>query len=311
MKKSGFFLRFIAFCIDSVILAVAGLLAGFVFFDKLASMGPLCRLLGFLAGGLYFGLMDSALFKGASIGKKICGLMVVSVSGRFLTFSQSLGRFLPVGLSILFSNWILGLNSFSWLFNVVSSLVVYGVFASDLYLLFFHGKNGQLLHDAAFASCVVKKAEPAVCDAGLEINQKYVIYAILFFSFLLPAVSTPLVDTVDDSALDKVLKAEQQISGLYNVSVRGKTVSTSGAIADDSYLVSGAVRKAGDFNQGMMVKIAQKTMDALPVDAPPRRLEIVLYYGFDLGVVRSSRSMACSADVDELKVQNYSNFKCQ
>ena len=53
---AGFWRRFFAFFIDSLILSIAGFVLGFIFFDYFVAIGTFGRLIGFAISLLYFGI---------------------------------------------------------------------------------------------------------------------------------------------------------------------------------------------------------------------------------------------------------------
>src|ERR1700728_3900 len=66
---AGFWRRLAAFLVDCLILAVPALLIGLMLFRWTAGLGQAGRLLGFPVTLLYFGLLDSRLGGGQTIGK--------------------------------------------------------------------------------------------------------------------------------------------------------------------------------------------------------------------------------------------------
>jgi uncharacterized RDD family membrane protein YckC len=103
----GFWERFLAYLIDSAILTLGSVVVGFMgaFFIGfvMALMGMeveemedffvvLYYILAFALTWLYFTIMESSKLQ-ATLGKKICGLVVTDTSGNRITFSRANGRF--------------------------------------------------------------------------------------------------------------------------------------------------------------------------------------------------------------------------
>jgi uncharacterized RDD family membrane protein YckC len=106
---AGFWLRFVAYIIDSIIL---GFVIGLAIFlplmgSELGSLsegnpweiyttfGPrlvAVRLLGLMVAWLYFALLESSAWQ-ATLGKKALGLQVTDLGGRRITFGRASGRF--------------------------------------------------------------------------------------------------------------------------------------------------------------------------------------------------------------------------
>ena len=74
---SGFWRRGAALMIDWLILGLPMLLLGLLMFRWLAGLGQTGRLIGFVVALLYFGLSNSRLSGGQTIGKRLQGIRVV------------------------------------------------------------------------------------------------------------------------------------------------------------------------------------------------------------------------------------------
>ncbi|KFG92326.1 hypothetical protein GQ56_0138035 [Burkholderia paludis] len=57
-EVAGFWRRTVAFGIDCIVLGLIGLALAVLFFNPLAEIGQWGRLIGFLIGLIYFGLME-------------------------------------------------------------------------------------------------------------------------------------------------------------------------------------------------------------------------------------------------------------
>src|SRR5690348_14117245 len=73
---AGFWRRLAAFVVDALILGVPAMLLGFAMFDWAASLGQAGRLIGFVVALLYFGLLNSRLGGGQTLGKRLLGIRV-------------------------------------------------------------------------------------------------------------------------------------------------------------------------------------------------------------------------------------------
>ena len=141
----GFWERFLAYCIDSAILTLGSVVVGFfgAFFIGfiLALIGMeveemenffvgVYYILAFVLSWLYFTIMESSKLQ-ATLGKKICNLVVTDTSGNRITFSRANGRF--------WSKFISG-----------------AIFCIGYIMVAFTEKN-QALHDMVADTVVLKK----------------------------------------------------------------------------------------------------------------------------------------------------------
>jgi uncharacterized RDD family membrane protein YckC len=75
---SGFWRRIGAFFIDSFVLGLFGLSLGIFFETFFVEIGIWGRLIGFSIALMYFGVMNSAISNGQTLGKRVLKLRVVN-----------------------------------------------------------------------------------------------------------------------------------------------------------------------------------------------------------------------------------------
>jgi uncharacterized RDD family membrane protein YckC len=95
--------RFLAFLIDAIVLAICGSILGIVVGNGLNPLFMDYRgqgLLGFVLQWLYFAGLESSSMRG-TLGKRACGLIVVDMEGRRLTFLRATARYFSKILSAL------------------------------------------------------------------------------------------------------------------------------------------------------------------------------------------------------------------
>lgn len=94
VRYGGFWLRFVAYLIDAVILNIVFIPLGFIMgaFDPSAGPDPTFNIIAVIAGWLYEALMVSSASQ-ATLGKMAVGLKVTRADGSRLTFGRATGRF--------------------------------------------------------------------------------------------------------------------------------------------------------------------------------------------------------------------------
>lgn len=146
--------RIAAIAIDALPLALAGALLGFIGTDTLVQLGAGGRVVGFAIAWLYFGLGNSRLAGGATLGKRLLGIRVVDFNGAPLGVGRSLARS-PIYLLPYFLNGLpLGPGQVG--LATLTGVVVFGVGGAVVYLLFFNRITRQSLHDFAARSLVIR-----------------------------------------------------------------------------------------------------------------------------------------------------------
>lgn len=118
-KYAGFWWRVLAYVIDYFILTIAYGLAGAILWSSLGFYGyragairAIVIIMAPLVGyWLYFALSESSAWR-ATLGKKICGLIVVGEDGRQISFGRATGRYfskilsgLILGVGFLMAGW--------------------------------------------------------------------------------------------------------------------------------------------------------------------------------------------------------------
>jgi uncharacterized RDD family membrane protein YckC len=125
---AGFWLRFVAFIIDAIILGIVGTMITLPFMvpfglrsvlrghgpmgpeDFFPMMGTLLRvsLIRTVLNYLYYALMESSAWQ-ATVGKKALGLYVTDMTGRRISFGRATGRFFGkiISAMILFIGFIM------------------------------------------------------------------------------------------------------------------------------------------------------------------------------------------------------------
>jgi uncharacterized RDD family membrane protein YckC len=112
---AGFWRRFAAWFIDTIILMVGGLIISFAFGVVITRVGVsgesregAGKILGILVGWLYHALMESST-RQATLGKMALGLMVTDLNGQRVSFARATGRHFAkiVSALILFIGFIM------------------------------------------------------------------------------------------------------------------------------------------------------------------------------------------------------------
>ncbi len=149
-QYAGFWIRVLAYIIDSILLAVVScpLALGLGALEAASNIDPNSPALAFgnlgvnavsiAAGWLYFGLMESSSWQ-ASVGKRLVGIKVSDLAGNRLTFGRATGRYFGKVLSgmicgigfimVAFSEQKQGLHDL-----IASTLVVFGSGTTEPYL---------------------------------------------------------------------------------------------------------------------------------------------------------------------------------
>lgn len=182
MNYGGFWIRFLAYIVDSAIVTIAfiAVVMGLTVMG-LELFAP--SLIYFVFGVLYFALMQSSA-RQATIGKALCGLKVTDVAGERISLPRALAREVA---------------------KIISSLtLLIG------YIIAAFTSRKQALHDFV-ASTTVVRAEPgrvviALAVAVLALVSPFIV-AMLFGAALLTAALGPMAEMMGGETVVQVKPA--------------------------------------------------------------------------------------------------------
>jgi uncharacterized RDD family membrane protein YckC len=293
-KVAGFWRRTAAFGIDCLVLGLIGLALAVLFFDQLAAIGQWGRLIGFLIGLTYFGLMEGHAGRCQSLGKHALKIKVIRCNANgiaTLSVTQACVRY-----AIIAAPTVLGgigfvdlpaLNSpdVAWL-STANSFAVMLWGAALLYLIAFNRPSRQSLQDLAVSSLVVavstKQAEvvPVRSKHWVALGafaSLIVVASLLVNRFLAPKLAE----------LNLIQRATLSVPGVRQSSVTTGRIWHAGSSDEPSRasttisVVSGS--RMLQTRQGMLA-IARAAFNASPMLAQQDVVTIVSVRSVDLGI---------------------------
>jgi len=110
---------------------------------------------------LYFGLLDSSLGGGRTVGKRVRDIRVTDRDGKTLSPGRSILRFLVIAVPFFLNGVWFDIDPVSvgwpdYLLGPLLIFVVFGGFGAIVYLYVFNRRTRQSLHDLAVGSFVVR-----------------------------------------------------------------------------------------------------------------------------------------------------------
>ncbi|SJM92914.1 RDD family protein [Crenothrix polyspora] len=155
----GFWQRIIANWIDMAFLGLIGFGSGYFLEAYFVKIGVWGRLIGFCVAIIYFGVMNSTIFNGQTLGKKALKLRVVNIDNNPISLIRSLGRYCILGIPYFLNGASFSNENISPFWGHVLSLIIWAVicggFFSIIYLYVFNRITRQSLHDLVFGTYVV------------------------------------------------------------------------------------------------------------------------------------------------------------
>lgn len=281
---AGFWRRFAAFFVDCGVVATVGLLLGLALHDWLASIGGWARLIGFIVALAYFGVLDSHLLKGQTLGKWVFGISVRKRSGAYVALPVSLLRAAIVVVPWMLNGAPLPTELLFSIVGLLVSLLIFGVAVANGYLFVFNTSR-QTLHDLAFSTYVVRnKAQPTQPAA---FNQKhwYVVAVIGITSLLVPVITGSLAKT---DFFAELVRVQKLVSEIPDVSMASVSFGTSTDIPTNSSFevisVSAVVTQKRYLTEGYARDVAQYVISNSEPAASRDKIYSQVSYGYDMGI---------------------------
>lgn len=300
---AGFWRRLAAFVVDALLLGGVGLLLGWLAFDALAALGGWGRLVGFALAWPYFGLMNSRIAGGRTVGKRLLGLRTVGLDGTLLSPARGLLRGALVAVPWFLNNAVADPDLLLLLpLVMVLCLLVFGLGLGLLYLLVFNRPSRRSLHDWAAGSVVVREplAAGAVLGGRTWRGHLAAIGVLALLSLALPVWMRGQIGAGDAAVMMATRATVVQQPGVRQAGVsKGWTAvrSTQGS-GSSTYLAVQALSDAAHLQDDALCEriaralLAQHGAEVERVD----ELVVVVTYGYDIGIASGwqSRRLALS-----------------
>jgi uncharacterized RDD family membrane protein YckC len=279
-----------AFAIDVLVIGLVGVIAGYFLFDQFVRLGGWGRVLGFALALVYFGFLNSSIRNGQTVGKRALGIKVVDANGATLPLGKSMLRFLPLGIP-----WILNNAAFpqEWLLSpmmYVLSLAIFGLGLALVYLFFFNRPTRQSVDDLLVDSFVVNSgAAGPVSASPLRRVHVIVVAALFVVSAALPLFAKRLIAQEPFAGLMDSLNAVYTEPLVTHTTV-SKGWSSSGGVKTTYLQVMANIRERRTDDQELAKSLASKVLAADPSARTLDVIQVVLVYGYDIGIASGSLS---------------------
>lgn len=309
---AGFWRRLIAAMADGLILGVPAYFIGIQFFDDLAALGQNGRFIGAAVSLLYFGVLNSSIGNGQTLGKRLLGVRVVGASGETISLPRSLLRSLVLMLPYYLNGFDLtpfvGSDDAQTmtLLGVFASFVVFGLGGAMVYLYIFNRRTRQSLHDLFVESFVVRA--PAAGEVSVRVWPVHVAIALGFVgaSLALPAFLIPLADTmVPDDTFAALRNIEHDFGDRPNIqrvlaSTETVVFSTTSETSTTRYLVITVYlrQRVADVDP-IINDVARAVLKRTPDLLGNEQLKVVVVNAFDIGIVQAKNSFVESRTAED------------
>jgi uncharacterized RDD family membrane protein YckC len=285
---ANFWRRIGALFIDTLILGLVGFLLGLALESTFVQIGGWGRLIGFVIALAYFGLMNSKLFDGQTIGKRLLDLRVVDSNNQTIPLVKSVLRCIVLEAPFFLNGARFSNEALLSYFMYPLSMIVLGAGISIIYLYIFNRVTRQSLHDLAVGTFVVN-ANIERQEVGKVWKPHLVIVAVFFIaSAIVPAFTGKLVQSEpfkDMLAVQSALSKEPGVTYATVTTSATTFSSVNGGTKTTKYVTAQALLSSNNVSD---VKLARELATIVVKNYPEAvnkdALRITLTYGYDIGI---------------------------
>ncbi|MGA7194813.1 MAG: RDD family protein [Anaerolineales bacterium] len=310
---ANFWRRFFAWLIDSLLLGLIGQIIGISLSSFLFRIGPYGRPIGLLFIIPYFGIMNSKIGGGQTIGKRLLKIAVRNKNNEPIELGRSIVRILLLSLPVLFNGWAIPLFQ-NYVIEWFLSLLVFGLGGAIFYTMLFNLKARQGIHDLLLGTYVIylpgKPIEKFPATSRIH-------WTVTNIWMCLVAVGTLIIIFVAPSLISKSPLAP--VMSLYNtlqndprfftVSVNDQTFYGSNGRVGRSLIITAWYKGILDENNRKEVvdSIAKTVLENAKNINEYDDMQIRITSAYDIGVASSNYSISFSNSIQDWRNEVYSS----
>jgi uncharacterized RDD family membrane protein YckC len=292
--NAGFWRRLCALLIDLVILGIPAEVLGWVLMSWINKLGNASQLVGFIFVIPYFGIMNSGLRNGQTIGKSLLNLSVRRSNGDFLSPLQSVLRTFVL-FSYMFFNGISGFFPTVPIVKNILQAAGLGLIVGIILLYLINKETRQTWHDLIFDTRVVdlgKKTKEKPAKLALYSWIIALAFAVITIGSQIFISSRP-VSQPQDTALSALSVQVKQEYGLSNITFANRAVQTN----SNNQVTTSNILMVRAYSTQKLTK-EQITEMCSSISAEIKKqyakideydaINVTVYYGFNLGFVNFS-----------------------
>jgi len=285
---TGFWKRIGALLIDGLILGFVGFLLGLALEEYFVQIGGWGRLIGFSIALIYFGVLNSTINNGQTVGKALLNINVVDSNNNNINVLKSFLRYCILGTPFYLNNARFTEDLLSSPFLYILSFVIFGGFISVIYLYAFNRHTRQSLHDVIVGTYVTNKGSSATPIVPIWKFH----FAVVVFLFIAAAVAPyftmqlaqqePFIDMLN--VRSEVMKEPVVVYANLNEGVSTVTTTESGTSETTYITVQAFLAKDDISNEIIATDIGKIIINNHKNAASKDLIQVTLTYGYDIGI---------------------------
>jgi uncharacterized RDD family membrane protein YckC len=276
--------------IDATIVGVIAFLIALPFFETFSRLGGWGRLVGFCLAIPYYGLLNSRIGSGQTLGKRLMHLQVVNALGETISFSKALLRYAFLSAPFFLNQMRLPLTRTPQFVSYLTGIIVFGLGGITIYLVLFNRRTRQGVHDLVAGSYVadaIKKGAPRVEPMW---KGHWVVVGALVVAGIIGGkiLEGKILKLANFPAMFADLRLIEGMEGVQSASISDLTTSSwSGAGKKTVYVVNvfwaGKKGDEGAFANRVASQILQHDAQVMQRNL----LRIAIVRGYDLGIAHA------------------------
>lgn len=277
----GFWRRLLAFLIDIILLALIGFSLGAVFFEQFSHLGSWGPLVGLVIATLYFGIFNSEVMKGQSLGKRLLKIRVVNKEGQLIGWKTSFLRGLLVS-ALICSNGA-AVNNLELFGKIVVGLVA-ALWIGMIYFYIFNTRTRQSLHDILCGTYVYPIDSIGMPTQVTVARLHYIVYALLLIALEITSLYVQQLPVMKDlQAMNSIYQEIKGLDGVYEAAVNVNHFK-EGNLDNKSLKVAVYVKNKPMENDEIWDDTARIVLEKYPEVYGLQRIDVNAIYGYNIGI---------------------------
>lgn len=301
----GFWTRIGALFIDTIFLGVLGYVVGLFLEDVFVQLGEWGRLIGFVVSITYFGVMNSSLLNGQTIGKKLLNIRVVDSCNSAISLPKSFLRYSFLAVPFSLNGAQITNEAVIPYLMYLLSFIVFGGLCSIIYLYIFNRVTRQSLHDLAVGTYVVNAEASSEELPSVWRPHLVVVTGLFVTAVLVPALTS---DLTESESFKGLLVTQKAINNNESVKYAGVTEGSTTFASSKSGSKTTTYVKAQAFlykdsvrDSEIAKQLVQTIIYTYPESLNKNLIKVTLTYGYDIGIASKWNSYNYKFNPQELK----------
>lgn len=289
--------RLLAALIDATIVGVIGFLIALPFFETFSRLGGWGRLVGFCLAIPYYGLLNSRIGSGQTLGKRLMHLQVVNALGEAISFSKALLRFAFLGAPFFLNQMRLPLTRTPKFVFHLTGIIVFGLGGITIYLVLFNRHSRQGVHDLVAGSYVADAVKKGALRVEPMWKGHWVVIGALIVAGIIGGkiLEAKILKLANFPAMFADIRLIEGMEGVQSVTINDLTTTAwPGPQKKTIYIVnvwwSGKKGEEEAFANRVASQILQHDAQVMERNL----LRIVIVRGYDLGIAHAE--LTCHFD---------------